>query len=206
MGSAYVMYVKMGFSTSCPENGIYRCYSFRPQCPVNRNKLPKSAAAGYTTDDNYLRLIYLKRWLVNVYPPDFRKSSNVQSSSSLWDVFGLSRYQHLSGAVVPPLNNEDSRQHTNSAYLKLLICKSNLRTHPFALHGAIGDTHFLKLPIDRTVSRASRESPSIQMIAGLEMPTQDVRRSMFRSLFAQLGHTFKLDAFEAIAAATTILK
>ena len=195
------MYVKMGFSPSCPKNGIYRCYSFRAQCPVNRNKSPKSAATGYTTDDNYLHFISLKNWLVNVYSPDFRKSSTVQSTSSLWDAFGLSHHEHLSGAVVPPLNNENSLRHTNSGYLKLLICNSNLRTHPFALHGAIGDTHLLKLPIDRTVSGASRESPAIQMIAGLEMPTQDIRRSMFRSLFAQVGHTFKLDAFEALPAA-----
>jgi hypothetical protein len=38
MGSAYVMYVKMGFSTLAVSNGHYHCTSYCDQCPVNRHK------------------------------------------------------------------------------------------------------------------------------------------------------------------------
>jgi hypothetical protein len=34
IGSAYVMYVKMGFHLTAIENGPFRCFSYREQCPV----------------------------------------------------------------------------------------------------------------------------------------------------------------------------
>jgi hypothetical protein len=41
MGSAYVMYVKMGFTSPAAENGRYHCYSYRQQCPVLMSLIQK---------------------------------------------------------------------------------------------------------------------------------------------------------------------
>jgi hypothetical protein len=77
MGSAYVMYVQMGFTTLTVKTSRYRCFSYPAQCPVLAGKLNKAALAGYVTDDNFLRLLFLKRWLFNASPPAFSKTSTV---------------------------------------------------------------------------------------------------------------------------------
>ena len=60
-GSAYVMYVSMGFTTLAVENVTHRSVSYCDQCPVNRNKLSHLAVVpGYNTDDPFLRLLVLK--------------------------------------------------------------------------------------------------------------------------------------------------
>jgi hypothetical protein len=69
------MYVQMGFTTLAVENRRYRCFSYPAQCPVLAGKINKAALAGYVTDDNFLRLLVLKRWLLNASPPAFSKTS-----------------------------------------------------------------------------------------------------------------------------------
>jgi hypothetical protein len=73
-GSAYFMYVKMGFHSIAFEKGPFRCFSYREQCPVLLSRIAKTTTSGYITDDNFLRLLVLRTWLYNVYPPDPKKT------------------------------------------------------------------------------------------------------------------------------------
>jgi hypothetical protein len=71
IGSAYAMYVLMGFTTLVGVNGSYHCTSYKKdQCPVPHSKKRKDIGTGYKTNDNFLRLLVLKKWIYNVFPPD----------------------------------------------------------------------------------------------------------------------------------------
>jgi hypothetical protein len=76
--------------------------------------------AGYVTDDNFLRLLVMKRWLLNASAPASSKTSTVASAAVIWNARGLPDHPFLSSAVIPPLNNATSRLLTNAAYLQLL--------------------------------------------------------------------------------------
>ncbi len=62
---AYLMYVQIGFTNV---NANFTCTSFQNNCPVNRSKKAKALEAGYSTDDDLLRLLVLQKWIVNVWP------------------------------------------------------------------------------------------------------------------------------------------
>jgi hypothetical protein len=201
MGSAYVMYVQMGFTTPAVENSRYRCHSYLQQCPVLVGKLSSSDRAGYITDDNFLRLLVLKRFLVNVFPPQATMSTTVETATNVWNTSGLPPHQFLSSALIPPLNNPDTRVFTNAAYLQLLRCRANVGTQPLQFYAPLlGETYLLPIPVDRCVSKMTRDDPGHHMIAGLTLDSSDIRLSMFRSLLAFVGDKAKFDLFQAIAA------
>jgi hypothetical protein len=201
MGSAYVMYAKMGFTTNAIENGPFRCFSYREQCPVLLSRMNQDATAGYITDDHLLRLLVLKKWLYNVYPPDSTKTSLVDSATNMWNSPGLSLYEFLSSPIIPPRNNPNTRAFTNSAYLQLLKCRTNVGKKPLQFYVSTGETSLVPLPVDRTVSSITRAGPGKLMISGYQLEPSDIRRSLFRSLVAYIGDKPKFDAFQAIAAA-----
>ena len=201
IGSAYVTYVKMGFITLAVENGPYRCVSYRDQCPVLASKLSKAVLAAYITGDHFLRLLCLKKWLLNVYPAISSKvDASVDDATNVWNARGLSSHEFLVLAVIPPLNNPNTRMYTNAAYLQLLKCRTNVGLLPLEYYVGIGDTSLVALPPDRTLSTVTRSDPGKRMIAGLNIIPSDIRRSLFRSLIAYVGDTVKFDAFQAIAA------
>jgi hypothetical protein len=62
MGSAYVMHVQLGFTTLVVEKGRYRCFPYQTQCPLLAGKLNKASLSSYVMDEDFLRLLVLKRW------------------------------------------------------------------------------------------------------------------------------------------------
>jgi hypothetical protein len=85
LGSAYVMYVLFGFKSAATVNGKFRCTSYRNECPVNSTKNVGAVEMGYLMDDDTLRLLVLKKWILNVYPVDDHSTRNVCAATTLWN-------------------------------------------------------------------------------------------------------------------------
>jgi hypothetical protein len=139
--------------------------------------------------------------LYNIYPPDSKKTSLVESAADMWNTRGLSRRFFLSSALIPPPNNPNTRAFTNSAYLQLLKCRTNVGKRPLQLYSGIGETSLVPLPVDRTFSSNVRAGPGKHLISGYQLDPSDIQRSVFRSLVTFIGAKSKFDAFEAIAGA-----
>jgi hypothetical protein len=69
-GSAYASYINIGFSRVLFENDQSLCSNYRKDCPVNSDKKSKIIKKGYHTDDKFMRLLVLKKWLFNVFPAE----------------------------------------------------------------------------------------------------------------------------------------
>jgi hypothetical protein len=67
MGSPYVSYVQIGFTNVPFEKGRFRCTNFCKDCPIHADKQSKAIEDGYHTDDQFMRLLVLKKWVANVY-------------------------------------------------------------------------------------------------------------------------------------------
>jgi hypothetical protein len=195
------MYVKLGFNSTAIENGPFRCFSYREQCPVLLSRISKSSTSGYITDDNCLCLLVLRTWLYNIYPSDSKKTSLVESAANMWNTRGLPRRYFWSLALIPPPNNPNTRAFTNSAYLQLLNCRTNVGKRPLQLYSGIGETSLVPLPVDRTFSSNVRAGPGKHLISGYQLDRSDIRRSLFRLLVTFIGAKLKFDAFEAISGA-----
>ena len=199
---AYLMYVEMGFNNA---NDSFFCSTYQDDCPVHGKKNAQSVGAGYTTDDTLLRLLVLRKWVVNVWPAsDPSNSSTLVDASKLWNAVGLSAYQYMSLSLVPPRTNKGTQEYTNAAYYQLLECSQNVVAHPYKVpHRKLSSFQASEsFPVDRTaVTAMDRDLLSLKMITGPDIPPFDIRRSLFRSLVAVTQGDPKLDAFEAAAAA-----
>jgi hypothetical protein len=123
MGSPYVSYVQIGFT-----NVILEIVpNYRKDCPIHTNKQSKATEDGYYTDNQFMRLLVLKKWLSNVYLTDERRSSSVLPATDVCNAFGLPTHQYISSASGPPLTSQAIQKCTNAAYLQLLKCSKNLR-------------------------------------------------------------------------------
>ncbi len=198
MSSPYVSYVKIGFTNVPYESGRFRCTNFRKDCPIHADKQSKAIEDGYHTDDQFMRLLVLKKWVANVYPTDERRSTTVLPATDVWNALGLPTHQYLSCALVPPLTSPAIQNCTNAAYLQLLKCSSNLSSQPYKFPVQSEDLVVVPYPVDRTLPTQSRQSTSTQMISGIQIPPRDIRRCLFPSLSVQVGAN-KLDAFNAMA-------
>jgi hypothetical protein len=179
------------------ENGRFRCTIYRKDCPIHTDKQSKAIKEGYYTDNQFMRLLVLKKWLSNVYPTDERRSTSVLPTD-IWNVFGLPTHQYLSSALVPPLTSPAIQECTNAAYLQLLKCSSNLRWKPYKFPVKLEGLEVVPYPVDRTLPTLSGQCTSMQVISGTQIPPRDIWRSLFPSLTARVGAT-KLDAFDAMA-------
>jgi hypothetical protein len=198
MGSPYVSYVQIGFTNIMFKKGRFRCTNYRKDCPIHANKQSKAIEDGYYTDDQFMRLLVLKKWLSNVYPTDERRSTSVLPANDVWNAFGLPTHQYLSSALVPPLTSPAIQNCTNAAYLQLLKCSSNLRLKPYKFPVQLEGLEVVPYPVNRTLPTQSRQSNYTQMISGIQIPPRDIRRCLFPSLTIQVGPN-KLDAFNALA-------
>jgi hypothetical protein len=180
------------------EKGRFRCANYRKDCPIHADQQSKAIEDGYYTDDQFMRLLVLKKWLFsNVYPTDERRSTTVLPATDVWNAFGLPTYQYLSSALLPPLTSPAIQNCTNAAYLQLLKCGLNLRSNPYKFPVKLEGLEVVPYPVDRTLPTPSRQSTSTQMISGTQIPPRDIRRCLFPSLTVQVGAN-KLDAFNAM--------
>jgi hypothetical protein len=122
IGSPYVSYVQIGFTIVMLEKGRFPCTNYRKDCPIHANKQSKAIEDGYYTNDQFMRLLVLKKWLSNVYPTDEPRSTSVLPATDVWNAFGLPAHHCLSSALVPPLTSPAIQECTNPAYLQLLKC------------------------------------------------------------------------------------
>jgi hypothetical protein len=190
MGSPYVSYVQIGFTNVMFEKGRFRCTNYRKDCPIHADKQSKAIEDGYYTDDQFMWLLVLKKWLSNVDPTDERRSSTVLPATDVWNAFGLPTHQYLSSAFVPPLTSPAIQNCTNAAYLQLLKCSSNLRSNPYKFPVMLEGLEVVPYPADRTLPTPSRQSTSMLMISGTQIPPRDIRRCLFLpSLTVQVGKT-----------------
>jgi hypothetical protein len=178
--------------------GCFRCTNFRKDCPIYADKQSKAIDDGYYTDDQFMRLLVLKKWVANVYPTDERRSTTVLPATDVWNALGLPTHQYLSSALVSPLTSPAIQNCTNAAYLQLLKCSSNLRSDPYKFPVQSERLEAVPYPVDHTVPTHSRQSTSMQMISSIHIPPHDIWRCLFPSLSVQVGAN-KLDAFNAMA-------
>jgi hypothetical protein len=198
MGSPYVSYVQIGFTNVMFENGHFCCTNYRKDCPIHTDKQSNAIEEGYYTDDQFKRLLVLKKWLSNVYPTNEQRSTSVLPANDVWNAFGLPTHQYLSSALVPPLTTPAIQKCTNAAYLQLLKCSLNFRLNPYKFPVELEGLEVVPYPVDRTLPTPSRQSTSTQMISGTQIRPLDIRRCLFLSLTVRVGAN-KLDAFNAMA-------
>ena len=196
--SAYVMYVKLGFRTLAVSGSNYHCKSFPHECPVNRDKKFAQIGDSYHTDADCLRLLVLKHWLYNVYPPDSSLPTGVVEASHIWNARGLSGLQYLSSALVPPTLTEKTRKCTNMAYFKLLECQRFLGASPLVVSELSSGTTAMSLPVDWTKSTERTSKTRIGMVSGPTILRNYIRRPMFCSLEAHVAPNY--DAFDLLVA------
>jgi hypothetical protein len=91
------------------------------ECPVNAGRKP--VEGGYHTKDTFQRLLSLKRWIHNAYPPEAHFKMTSTGNDVVWNVPGIPDNQYLSSALVTPLVTEGTLSFTNYAYLSLLQCR-----------------------------------------------------------------------------------
>jgi hypothetical protein len=86
----------------------------------------------------------------------------------------------------------------SSLYLQLLKCSSNPRSNSYKFPVQLEGLEVVPYHVDHTLPTQSRQSPSKQMISGIQIPPRDIRRCLFPSLTVQAGAN-KLDAFNTMA-------
>ena len=128
VGSAYVMYVMMGFNTLATPGSSYHCESYHRECPVNRNKKKIKFDDSYHTDDRFLRLLVQKKWIYNVWPSDSLPTFDVGAANRMWSTIpGLSQKYYCTNALIPPYQSNLALMFTNWAYQQLLCCRKNIQ-------------------------------------------------------------------------------
>ena len=175
----------------------FRCSDYQKECPVSANR-PPLEGVDYT-DDDFQRLLTLKQWIYNVYPPEASFESTTTGNQVVWNVTGIPDNQYVSSALVTPTVTEDTLAFTNDAYLTLLQCRLHHATTPLPL-AKIPDNFggSILRPLDPYTSR-SHFHDSLQMLAGHRFPPDDVRWSLFRGLHLHIPDAgTKSDAFDAI--------
>ena len=187
--SAYLLYVKIGFTL---DSNLY-CTDYSKDCPVHRFKPPKH---GYYTDDSLQRLLSLKQWIYNVYPP--HDNSNLDHESTVWNVPNLSPTHFISSALPIPEITDTTLGCTNVAYLNLLHCKKNVGNDCIEVHDIPRNFESTLLPYDKLLN-ASRTKQSLQMISG-KFTNIDFRRWLFRGVNFH-PYFYGLNALDAITAA-----
>jgi hypothetical protein len=175
------------------EKGHSRCTIYRKDCPTHADKQSKAIEDSDYSSDQFMRLLVLKKCLSNVYPTDEQRSTTVLPGNDVWNAFGLPTHQYLSSALVPPLTSPAIQNCTNTAYLQLLKCSSNLRSNPCKFPVKLDGLEVVPYPVKRTLPTPSRQSTSTQMISGTQIPPPDIQRCLFPSLTVQVGAN-KLDA------------
>jgi hypothetical protein len=190
--------VKLDLPTLMFEKGRFCCTNYRKDCPIHADKQSKAIKDGYYTNDQFMRLLVLKKWLSNVYATDERGSTTVLPATDIWNAFGLPTHQYLSSALVPPLTSPAIQNCTNAAYLQLLKCSLNLRSNPYNFFVKLEGLEVVPYPVDRTLPTPSRQSTSTQLISGIQIPPCDIRGCLFLSLTVRVGAN-KLDAFNDMA-------
>jgi hypothetical protein len=200
---AYQMYVQLGFTNA---NGTFRCTSLQDDCPVNRlrKKGRSGLEAGYSVDDALLRLLVLRKWIVNTWPTSSSLTTALHDATEVWNSPGLSSRQYLSSALVLPDRTAATQEHTNAAYHQLLECYHYVDSKPLQFPLPSSPPDCSPLPPDRDLTRLVRDiMKSIKMISGDEIKPYDLRRSFFRSLVAVTStpDDYLLDSFDAVAAA-----
>lgn len=187
--SAYTFYVKIGFQLVSKNNVDFHCVHYNDECPVNSNRL---APVGYYTDDVFQRLLSMKEWIYNVYPPESKYTTDKDALPLLWY---FNPTQFLSSALVSPNVTDVCLQSTNEAFLSLLDCKKNTGDPPVALAQIPDNFHSSPRPYDKYLPPGRT---SQQIIDGATFLPDDVRRTLLRGL--NIHHfDYKLGAFEAIA-------
>jgi hypothetical protein len=61
MCSPDVSYVQIGFTNVMFEKGRFRCTNYRKDCPIHADKQSKAIEDGYYTDDQFMRLLVVKK-------------------------------------------------------------------------------------------------------------------------------------------------
>ena len=177
VGSAYVMYVQLGFSSPVVGGANnYHCRAYKDDCPVNASRKYTSNESSYHTDDDSLRLLVLKKWLHNVYPANAQLTTDSDyTKRTLWNQPGLDpNHQFLASALVPPFQTPQNTSFTNLAYINVLDCRLNLGENPLPLVRHLPSIGAAPFPIDRLVSNVTRTSGNLQMIIGSDFPPADI--------------------------------
>ena len=197
--SAYSLYVKVGFTLHAETLADLHCTDYKKDCPVHPHKPPND---GYYTDDRFQRLLTMKHWIYNVYPPEEKFRTGAENTSTLWNVHHLPRNQFLSSALPTPLITDVTLGFTNRAYYNLLNTKKNVGrlASPLTVHRVPRDMMSTPCPIDPYLPH-DRHVLSQQMIMGKEIYQDDVRRTLFRNLNVY-PCDYGMDSFDAI---TTVL-
>jgi hypothetical protein len=197
-GSAYVMYIMLGFTTLALPGGEYHCTSYHEQCPVHKTKSNVPIAESYHTDDPLLRLLVLKHWIHNTWPSDPLLRTDVAAANLMWrQDDGLPSNHFLSTALIPPLTSNETNEATNVAYLKILNARCNTKTRPLMIEEHAEEIELVGMPVDRTLTATTHAA--CRMISSFDLKPTDIRCSMIRSLDVHVG-SCQLDAFAAIAA------
>jgi hypothetical protein len=68
------------------KKGRFRCTNYRKDCPIHADKQSKAIENGYYTDDQFMRLLVLKKWLSNVYPMDEWRSRRDGPMKWFWPI------------------------------------------------------------------------------------------------------------------------
>jgi hypothetical protein len=110
--SAYAPYVKVGFTLNSKTFAGLHCTDYKIDCSVHSHKPPKE---GYYTDDKFQRLLTIKDWIYNVYPPAEMYVTGAETTSTLWNVHHLLPNQSLSSALAIPSITDTTLGCTNLA-------------------------------------------------------------------------------------------
>ena len=202
VGSAYVMYVMMGFTTLATPGSSYHCESYQRDCPVHRTKKKFKFEVGYHTDDNCLRLLVQKRWIFNVWPADLLPTYDVPAANLIWSTIpGISENYYRTNALIPPFESDLTTRFTNNAYWQLLICHNVMQANrPLVVEELPVGMEALPIPIEWTVPIEGRQ-PNMHLLASSngDIGPSDLRRYLYRNMKVHIGDTH-LDALDAIAA------
>jgi hypothetical protein len=199
---AYQMYVQLGFTNA---NGTFCCTSLQDDCPVNRHRKKGRSGieAGYSDNDDLLRLLVLRKWIVNAWPTSSSLSTALHHATQVWNLPGLSSRQYLPSALVLPDRTAATQEHTNAVYHQLLECLHYVDSKPLQFPIPSCPLDCSPLPPDRGITRFVHDMLSVKMISGEEIQSYDLRRSLFRSLVAVTStpDDYLLDSFDAVEAA-----
>jgi hypothetical protein len=78
--------------------------------------------AGYSTDDDFLRILVLIKCIINAWPTSSSLSTALHDATQVWNSPGLLSRQYLSSALVLPDTTAANQEHTNAVYYQLLEC------------------------------------------------------------------------------------
>ena len=194
-GSAYMSYLKIGFTLNTNDPLKFRCKNYKKECPVSSNRPPRY---GYYVDDKFQRLLSLKHWIYNVSPPDSNLRNVGPATDLIWDIPGLPPDQYLSSALVTPSLNDFFPKYTNAAFLGCLNCRSSVGfNHPIDIIPEFA-TNSERMPRRRDpYVLVNHDWLNTEVVIGNAIPPSDLCRQLLRGLNAHdiMAGT---DAFDAM--------